>query len=66
MAGIAGLFNPGQKAILVAICPEFQQVLRVAAGFTLDPQTFPRTRPICHASGCHGPTQGFAVHPSHH
>ena len=66
MAGAAGLFHFKKERVHVTISVEFDYFLRVAAGFSLEPELLARAAPVVHETGVQSGLKRCRVHPCHH
>lgn len=66
MAGAACLAHPQQHGVLVAIHAHFDNILRMAGRFTLDPQFAARARPVGRPARRQRRGQRLGIHPGQH
>lgn len=66
MTGAAGLAHLQQNRVLVAIDPNFENLLHVARRFALHPERLARAAPIGRAPGLQRCVQSVRIHPGHH
>ena len=60
------LLHLEEKGVSVAIDKPAEDLLGVAAGFTLLPEFFAGAAPVVHEAGLDGMAEGVLVHPGHH
>src|SRR5512132_1119879 len=59
----AQLLDDDEDRVVVAIEPDFLDLLDMPGLLALPPQPVPGARPVMHLSGLGGEVEGFAVHP---
>ena len=66
MASAAGLFHFKKERVHVAISVEFDYLLGVAAGFSLEPEFLAGAAPVVHETGVQSGLKRRRIHPCHH